>query len=74
MQTLTYNCPNCRQGNLGIWIVDNITFEGEEGKSGPVKINLTGVAKCNNCSVEYKMEALDVKKYNGSSEEDQNPS
>lgn len=67
-----YNCPNCHQGNLSIWIVDDITFEVEEGTCGPVKVNLTGIAKCDNCEIEYKMEALDVKKCNGSLEENQN--
>ena len=68
VQTLTYNCPNCHQGNLEIWIVDNITFEAKEGTRGPIKVNFTGAAKCNNCKVEYKMEALDVKKCNSSLE------
>ena len=70
MQTLTYNCPNCHQGNLSIWIVDSITFEAEEGNRGPIKVNLTGIAKCDNCEIEYKMEALDVKKCNSSFEKD----
>ena len=63
MQTLTYNCPNCHQGNLRIWIVDSVTFEAKEGACGPVKVNLTGTAKCDSCEAEYKMNALDVKKW-----------
>ena len=70
MQTLTYNCPNCHQGNLSIWIVDGIIFEAEDGTCGPIKVNLTGTVKCDNCEIVYKMEALDVKKCNSSLEED----
>lgn len=61
MQTLTYNCPNCHQGNLEIWEIDSVMFEHTDDHNGPVRVNLTGTAKCNNCDAEYWMDAKDVK-------------
>lgn len=61
MRTLTYNCPNCYQGNLYIDEIETVNFRPYTNDRGPVIVDITGIAKCNNCDAEYKLDGRDVR-------------
>lgn len=60
MPTSTYKCPNCNQGNLYMNEIKTITFRPHISDSGPVIVDITGIAKCNSCDAEYKLDAKDI--------------
>lgn len=60
MQTLTYNCPVCKQGNLFITEINDVVFAPNEDHIFPQKISITGECKCNNCGAIYELRGKDV--------------
>lgn len=59
VQTLTYNCPACKAGYLRIIEINGVLFEAKIKDTDPVKISITGIAKCSNCNAEYEMRGKD---------------
>lgn len=58
--TSIYNCPVCKQGELVITEINDIEFEPNENHLNTVKVNITGIAKCNNCKATYKLVGKDT--------------
>lgn len=58
--TSTFNCPVCKQGKLVITEINNVEFESNENHLNPVKVNITGIAKCNNCGATYELKGKDT--------------
>ena len=55
VQTSTYNCPACGQGNLIITEINDVVFKPNEDHIQPVKVNITGICECTNCKAVYKL-------------------